>query len=83
MRKVSKIADLFEKSRFRVLREQALEHQLVGRRSAQAYVGVAVVDDLVVGLVVDRGKSGVAERGQRIAGDGNLVALADDDECGH
>ena len=39
-----------------LLGEQALEDELVRRRSAQADVGVAVVDDLVVRAVVLRGQ---------------------------
>ena len=63
--------------------QQALEHELVRGRAAQADVGVAVTHDLVVRAVVLGRQARVAERRQRIGGDGDGVALADDDECGH
>jgi hypothetical protein len=66
-----------------VLREQALEHQLVRGGAAQSDVGVAMAHDLVVRAIVLRGEARVSERRQRIGCDGDGVALADDDERSH
>ena len=63
--------------------QQALEHELVRGGAAQADVRAAVVDDLVVRAVVLGGEPRVAERGERVGGDDDFVALADDNECGH
>src|SRR5262249_23745998 len=68
---------------FLVLREQALEHELMRSAAAQTDVGVPVFDDLVVDAVELRGQPRIAERGERIGGDGDFVVLADDDESGH
>ncbi len=66
-----------------LLREEAREHELVRGRPAQADVGIAIADDLVVRAVVVGGEPRIAECGQRVGGDGNGVALADDDDGGH
>ena len=63
--------------------QQALEHELMGGRPAQPDVGIAIVDDLVVGAVMDGSEAHVAERGERIGGDGDFVVLADDNERSH
>src|SRR5205823_12924861 len=65
-----------------VLGEQALEHELVRGRSAQADIRVAIANDLVVRAIVFGGEPRVAERRQRISSDRNGIALADNDESG-
>ena len=83
LRNVSKIAALFGEIEIAVLREQALEDELVRGAAAQPDVGALVMDDLVGAPVELRGQPRVAERGQRIGGDGDFVVLANGNERGH
>src|SRR6266542_125325 len=66
-----------------VLGEQALEHELVRGAAAKTDVGVLVTDDLLRRPVVLRREPRVAERRQRIGGDGDFIVLANGDESGH
>jgi len=66
-----------------VLGEQALEHELVRGAAAKPDVVPLVMDDLFEASIVLRSETCVAERGQRIGGDGDFVVLADRNESGH
>ena len=66
-----------------MLREQALEDELMRGAAAKPDVGALVLDDLVGRPVELGGQAGVAERGQRIGGDGDFVVLANGNERGH
>src|SRR5690349_8880143 len=74
---------LVRKIEIAMLGEQAFEYELVRRGSAETDVRVAVPDDLVVRPIVLRCELRVAECRQRVSGDGDGVAFANDDECCH
>ena len=83
LRNVSKIARLVREIEIAVRGEQALEHELVRGAAAKADVRALVMDDLLGRPVEFRGEAGVAERGERIGGDGDFIVLANGNERGH